>query len=72
MSPATATLIGAGVVIIVNLLTAAYVYGQLTQKVKNHGGRIQILETTVSGPGGQGERISRLESTRAARAHHGD
>jgi hypothetical protein len=44
MSQATATLIGAGVVVVSNLLTAAYIYGQLTQKVKNLEQRVDRLE----------------------------
>jgi len=70
MSPATATLLGIGVGIVINLLTAAFVYGQLTQKVKADNGRISNLETVVSGPGGHGERITALESARLNRVHH--
>lgn len=75
MSPTIATLIGAGIVAVINLLTAAFVYGQLTQKVKTidgHDGRILNLEEVISGPGGHGERITRLEAARLTRAHHGD
>lgn len=75
MSPATAALIGSGIVIVINLLTAAFVYGQLSQKVKGidaHNGRILNLETVVSGPDGHGERITRLEASRLSRAHQGD
>lgn len=72
MSPTTATLIGAGIVIAINLLTAAFVYGQLTQKVKANDERIFNLESVVSGRDGHGERITRLEAAKLYRAHHGD
>jgi len=69
MSPATATLIGTGVVIAFNLLTAAFIYGQLTQKVRSLEARTAHLETTVTGRDGHGDRLTRLESTQQ---HHGD
>jgi hypothetical protein len=47
MSPATATLVSAGVVIAINLLTAAYVYGRLTERVKTHDYRLDRLEKVV-------------------------
>jgi hypothetical protein len=72
MTQTTATLIAAAVVIVSNLLTAAFVYGQLTQKVKNHEGRILFLETVSAGRDGFGERISRLEGIRHPKGHHGD
>lgn len=49
MSPSTATLIGAGVIVITNLLTAAFVYGQLTQKVNNLEKRMDRWETRTHG-----------------------
>jgi len=68
MSPATATLIGAAVVVIINLLTAAYVYGKLTERVKtvgdrtiDHGNRLTNVETVLIGSGGHGERLVALE-----------
>lgn len=68
MSSSLATLIGAGVVVLVNLLTAAYVYGKLTERVKtvgdrtiDHGGRISNVETVLIGTGGHGERLVALE-----------
>lgn len=73
MSPATATLIGAGVVIAVQLLTAVFLYGQIVFQVKSHGKRLSNLEEVVSGTGGHGERLTRLEVARLNRAHqHGD
>lgn len=68
MSSATATLIGASVVVIINLLTAAYVYGKLTERVKtvgdrtvDHGHRLTNVETVLIGSGGHGERLVALE-----------
>ena len=73
MSPATATLIVGAASVVIQLLVAAFVYGQLTQKVKAidaHNTRILNLEDVVSGPGGHSERITRLEAGRLSRAHH--
>lgn len=47
MSPATASLVGAGAVVLINLLTAAFVYGKLTEKVASHERRIRSLEGAV-------------------------
>jgi hypothetical protein len=66
-----ATLIGAGAVVLTNLLVAAYVYGQLTRDVKTNsdatsslGHRIANVETVLSGTGGHGERLTALEAWR--------
>lgn len=71
MQPWIATMIGAGVVVFANLLTAAYVYGQLTRDVKSNseatnslGHRISNVETVLSGTGGHGERLTALEAWR--------
>ena len=71
MQPWVATLIGAGVVVFVNLVTAAFIYGQLTQRVKGHSidlddhkRRLGNVETVLSGPGGHGERLTALEAWR--------
>lgn len=45
MTQTTATLIGAGVVVFSNLLTAAFVYGRLTEKVNAIEKRVERLET---------------------------
>lgn len=47
MTQAMATLIGASVVVVSNLLTAAFVYGQLTQKVKDHARRLGRIEDVL-------------------------
>lgn len=59
---------GAVVVVLVNLLTAAYVYGRLTERVKtlgdrtiDHGHRLTNVETVLIGTGGHGERLVALE-----------
>jgi hypothetical protein len=66
-----AELIGAGVVVLVQLLTAAYIYGQLTRDVKSNseatkgiGHRLMNVETVLSGTGGHGERLTALEAWR--------
>jgi len=66
-----AELIGAGVIVLVQLLTAAYIYGQLTRDVKANsdatkslGHRIVNVETVLSGTGGHGERLTALEAWR--------
>lgn len=68
MSSATATLIGAGLVVLSNLLIAAFVYGKLTERVKtvgdrtiDHGNRLTNVETVLIGSGGHGERLVALE-----------
>ena len=67
----TPTLISAGVIVIVQLLTAAFVYGMLTERVKNvsvksedHQRRLQNIETVLQGTGGHGERLTALEAWR--------
>lgn len=73
MTPVAATLISAVVAVAVNLLTAAFLYGQLTATVKSSSKRISNLEQVVSGQGGHGERITALEAARLhVRSHHGD
>lgn len=47
MSQGTATLIGAAVVVVSNLLTAAFIYGQLTQKVNDLRSRVYRIETAI-------------------------
>lgn len=71
MNQTTATLIGAAVVVLVNLLTATFVYGRLTEKVRgldnkvaDHHSRIHNVETVLSGTGGHGERLTALEAWR--------
>jgi len=66
-----ATLIGAGVVVLANLLTAAFVYGKLTERVgsisketADHKLRLGNIETVLSGTGGHGERLTALEAWR--------
>lgn len=66
-----ATLIGAGTVVLANLLTAAFVYGKLTERVSkiseqsaDHKHRLQNIETVLSGTGGHGERLTALEAWR--------
>lgn len=66
-----AILIGSGVVILGQFVTAAFIYGQLTQKVKDisgrtddHQRRLGNAETVISGPGGHGERLTALEAWR--------
>jgi hypothetical protein len=66
-----ATLIGAGLVVLTNLITAAYVYGQLTRDVKANtdstkalSHRMTNVETVISGTGGHGERLTALEAWR--------
>jgi hypothetical protein len=34
------------ITILVNLLTAAFVYGRLTERVKSHGKKIEVLESS--------------------------
>jgi hypothetical protein len=70
MQPWLATLIGAGVVVLINLLTASYVYGKLTQTVATHETRLNAHSGRLDD---HTERISNLEGWRdgkAARAHH--
>lgn len=71
MQPWIAALIGSGIVVLVNLLTAAFIYGQLSQRVKDTGARTEShdrrlgnVETVLSGPGGHGERLTALEAWR--------
>lgn len=59
---------GWAVAALINLLTAAYVYGRLTERVKtlgdrtiDHGHRLQNVETVLIGTGGHGERLVALE-----------
>jgi len=66
-----ATLIGAGAVVLTNLLTAAFVYGRLTERVAaitnetaDLKRRMGNTETVLSGPGGHGERLTALEAWR--------
>jgi len=66
-----AVLIAAGATILVNVLTAVYVYGQLTERVKSvaqenadHKLRLGNIETVISGTGGHGERLTALEAWR--------
>lgn len=71
MQPWVATLIGAGVVVIIHLITAIFTVGMLSQKVKDTATRVENLErrqgnveTVLSGPGGHGERLTALEAWR--------
>jgi hypothetical protein len=57
--------------ILIQVATAAYVYGRLTERVRtlgdrtvDHGRRITNLETVTSGVGGHGERITAIEAWR--------
>jgi hypothetical protein len=57
--------------VVVQLVTAAFVYGRLTERVKtigdrtiDHGTRITNVETVLSGSGGHGERLTALEARR--------
>ena len=66
-----AILIGSAVVVVGQFVTAAFIYGQLTQKVKDisaraddHQRRLVNAETVLSGPGGHGERLTALEAFR--------
>ena len=65
MQPWVATLISAGVVILINLGTAAYVYGKLTQSVtslnedmERHEGRLNAHGTALNN---QGQRLATIE-----------
>ena len=64
-----AVLLGALAVIITQALTAAFIYGSLTERVKtvgdrtvDHGTRITNIERVVSGEDGHSERLVRLEA----------
>lgn len=66
-----AELVGAGLIVLVQLLTAAFIYGQLTRDVKANsesvkglGHRLVNVETVLSGTGGHGERLTALEAWR--------
>lgn len=66
-----ATLIAAGLICVAQLLTAAFIYGKLTERVNtvddrtvDHGRRISNAETVLSGTGGHGERLTALEAWR--------
>ena len=66
-----AALIGAGVVVFVQVVTTVFLYGRLTERVKttadrtvDHGRRIANMETVLSGTGGHGERLTALEAWR--------
>lgn len=66
-----ATLIAAGAVVFAQLLTAAFVYGKLTERVKHNSDetvdlkrRMGNAETVISGSGGHGERLTALEAWR--------
>lgn len=65
MQPWVATLISAGVVILINLGTAAYVYGKLTQSVSALGSDVQRHESRLNAHSAeinnQGQRISTVE-----------
>lgn len=65
------TMSGAILVIFGQLLTAAFIYGKLTERVKtvdertvDHGRRVTNLENVQNGPGGHGERLTAIESWR--------
>jgi hypothetical protein len=62
---------GLVIIIIVNVATAAFVYGRLTERVKtigdrtiSHGTRLDNVENVQGGTGGHGERITGLEAWR--------
>lgn len=66
-----ATLIAAGAVVLAQLLTAAFIYGKLTERVATVTNdaadlkrRVGNTETVLSGPGGHGERLTALEAWR--------
>jgi hypothetical protein len=65
MQPWVATLISAGVVILINLGTAAYVYGKLTQNVSTLSEDMKRQERRLNGHADeinhQGQRISTIE-----------
>jgi hypothetical protein len=42
----TTVLIEVGIGILVQLLVAVFVYGRLTERVRNHGDRIVVLEAS--------------------------
>lgn len=72
MPQATATILVGLVVVVTNLLTAAFVYGRLTERVRSLdiqvetlGDRVESVEKEVSGRGGHAERITRLEYPRS-------
>lgn len=53
-----ATIIAAGIGVLINLATAAYVYGKLTQSVSGHEKRLDAHSLRLDD---HGERISTLE-----------
>jgi hypothetical protein len=65
MQPWVATLISAGVVILINLATAAYVYGKLTQRVvtleENDERQERRLNAHSTELNGQGQRLATVE-----------
>lgn len=74
MSQWLATLIAALMIVVTQLLTVAFVYGKLTERVKtvddrsvDHGRRVTNVESVLSGPGGHGERLTALEAWRIER-----
>jgi hypothetical protein len=71
MQPWVATLLCGGVVVLVHIISTAFLYGQLTRDVKSNSDAVKLLgtrqtnvETVLMGPGGHGERLAALEAWR--------
>lgn len=73
MQPWVATLISAGVVILINLGTAAYVYGKLTQSVSSLADDVDRHETRLNAHGAalgdQGRKIATIEGRMQISGH---
>lgn len=77
MSPLGIALISVGSILLTQVITTAFLYGRLTEKVKtasdrtiDHGRRLTNLETVSSGTGGHGERLTALEAWRLEHRSH--
>lgn len=66
MQPWVATLLTAGVVVLINLATAAYVYGKLTQNVSAHEKRLDSHSARLND---HGDRLSNIEGWRESQTN---
>lgn len=71
MSEIDVALLSVGMIVLFQVITTAFLYGRLTEKVRtaldrttSHGHRLENLENVQNGPGGHGERLTALESWR--------